>query len=92
VLLKILSRFLNPLVLILLFAAAISALTGDVGSLVIISTIGSATAPYFHVDETSVSVKGKNGYVWVLASMEHVAFFILRPERVRPSAPCSRIS
>jgi P-type Mg2+ transporter len=38
-LLKILSRFRNPLVLILLFAAAISALTGDVGSLVIISAI-----------------------------------------------------
>jgi transposase len=28
-----------------------------------------------HVDETSVSVKGKNGYVWVLANMEHVAYF-----------------
>ncbi len=28
-----------------------------------------------HVDETSVSVKGNNGYVWVLASMEHVAYF-----------------
>ena len=38
-LLKVLSRFRNPLVLILLFAAAISALTGDVGSLVIISAI-----------------------------------------------------
>jgi Mg2+-importing ATPase len=38
-LLKILSRFRNPLVLILLAAAAISALTGDVASLVIISTI-----------------------------------------------------
>jgi Mg2+-importing ATPase len=36
---KILSRFRNPLVLILLFAAAISALTGDVGSLVIILAI-----------------------------------------------------
>ena len=36
---KILSRFRNPLVLILLAAAAISALTGDVTSLVIISTI-----------------------------------------------------
>ena len=31
--------------------------------------------PLLHVDETSVSVKGKNGYVWVLASMEHVAYF-----------------
>jgi Mg2+-importing ATPase len=38
-LLKIFSRFRNPLVLILLAAAAISALTGDVTSLVIISTI-----------------------------------------------------
>jgi hypothetical protein len=28
-----------------------------------------------HVDETSVSVKGMNGYVWVLASMEEVAYF-----------------
>ena len=31
--------------------------------------------PLLHVDETSVSVKGKNGYVWVLASMDHVAYF-----------------
>jgi P-type Mg2+ transporter len=38
-LLKILSRFRNPLVLILLGAATISALTGDVPSLVIISAI-----------------------------------------------------
>jgi predicted RecB family nuclease len=30
--------------------------------------------PLLHVDETSVSVKGKNGYVWVLASMDHVAY------------------
>src|SRR5208283_5027931 len=28
-----------------------------------------------HVDETSVSVKGNNGYVWVLTSMEEVAYF-----------------
>jgi hypothetical protein len=28
-----------------------------------------------HVDETSVSVKGKGGYVWVLTSMEDVAYF-----------------
>jgi Transposase IS66 family len=28
-----------------------------------------------HVDETSVSVRGKSGYVWVLASMEQVAYF-----------------
>jgi transposase-like protein len=27
-----------------------------------------------HVDETSVSVKDKNGYVWVLASTDHVAY------------------
>ena len=38
-LLKVLSRFRNPLVLILLAAAAISALTGDVASLVIISAM-----------------------------------------------------
>jgi len=28
-----------------------------------------------HVDETSISVGGTNGYVWVLASMEKVAYF-----------------
>jgi predicted RecB family nuclease len=28
-----------------------------------------------HVDETSVSVMGKNSYVWVLTSMEEVAYF-----------------
>jgi predicted RecB family nuclease len=28
-----------------------------------------------HVDETSVSVMGKDSYVWVLASMEEVAYF-----------------
>jgi len=28
-----------------------------------------------HVDETSVSVKGKDGYVWVLTSLEGVAYF-----------------
>jgi predicted RecB family nuclease len=28
-----------------------------------------------HVDETSVSVRGINGYVWALASMEEVAYF-----------------
>jgi len=28
-----------------------------------------------HVDETSVSVMGKSGYVWVLTSMEDVAYF-----------------
>jgi hypothetical protein len=33
------------------------------------------TGSLLHVDETSVSVKGKNGYVWVLASMEQVAYF-----------------
>ncbi len=37
--LKFLSRFRNPLVLILLAAAAISALTGDLASFIIISTI-----------------------------------------------------
>jgi predicted RecB family nuclease len=30
--------------------------------------------PLLHVDETNVSVKGKNGYVWVLASMDTVAY------------------
>lgn len=38
-LLKFLNRFLNPLVLILIVASAISAFTGDVASFVIISTI-----------------------------------------------------
>jgi predicted RecB family nuclease len=28
-----------------------------------------------HVDETSISVRGVNGYVWALASMEEVAYF-----------------
>ncbi len=28
-----------------------------------------------HVDETSVSVKGKDGYVWVLTSLDEVAYF-----------------
>ena len=37
--LKFLSRFRNPLVIILLVAAVISALTGDLASLIIISTI-----------------------------------------------------
>lgn len=36
---KFLSRFRNPLVLILLVAAAISALTGDLASFIIIATI-----------------------------------------------------
>ncbi len=38
-LLKVLTRFRNPLVLVLLFAASISAATGDVASFLIISTI-----------------------------------------------------
>ena len=37
--LKFLSRFRNPLVIILLVAAAISALTGDLASFIIVSTI-----------------------------------------------------
>ena len=37
--LKFLSRFRNPLVIILLAAAVISALTGDLTSFIIISTI-----------------------------------------------------
>ena len=28
-----------------------------------------------HVDETSIGVKGKEGYVWVLTSLEEVAYF-----------------
>src|SRR5271168_1778641 len=28
-----------------------------------------------HIDETSISVRGVNGYVWVLTSMEEVAYF-----------------
>jgi hypothetical protein len=28
-----------------------------------------------HIDETSISVRGINGYVWVLTSMEEVAYF-----------------
>jgi predicted RecB family nuclease len=28
-----------------------------------------------HVDETSISVKGRDGYVWALTSMEEVAYF-----------------
>ena len=28
-----------------------------------------------HIDETSISVRGFNGYVWVLTSMEEVAYF-----------------
>jgi hypothetical protein len=28
-----------------------------------------------HVDETSISVRGVNGYVWVLTNMEEVAYF-----------------
>ena len=33
------------------------------------------TGGLLHIDETSVSVKGRNGYVWVLASMDQVAYF-----------------
>ena len=33
------------------------------------------TGSLLHVDETSVSVKGRNGYVWILASMDQVAYF-----------------
>ena len=33
------------------------------------------TGRLLHVDETSVGVKGKNGYVWVLTSLEEVAYF-----------------
>ena len=49
--LKFLSRFRNPLVLILLAAAAISALTGDLASFIIISTIVLTSAVLDTVQE-----------------------------------------
>jgi Mg2+-importing ATPase len=49
--LKFLSRFRNPLVLILLAAAAISALTGDLASFIIISTIVLMSAALDTVQE-----------------------------------------
>src|SRR6516164_6438916 len=49
--LKFLSRFHNPLVIILLVAAAISALTGDLTSLIIISTIVLISAALDTVQE-----------------------------------------
>jgi hypothetical protein len=33
------------------------------------------SGPLLHIDETSISVRGVNGYVWVLTSMEEVAYF-----------------
>jgi predicted RecB family nuclease len=36
---------------------------------------GLCSGRLLHVDETSISVKGRNGYVWVLTSMEEVAYF-----------------
>jgi predicted RecB family nuclease len=33
------------------------------------------TGSLLHIDETSISVKGKSGYVWVLANMDQVAYF-----------------
>jgi predicted RecB family nuclease len=36
---------------------------------------GLCSGRLLHVDETSVSVKGRDGYVWVLTSMEEVAYF-----------------
>ena len=33
------------------------------------------SGPLLHVDETSVSVMGKDSYVWVLTSMQEVAYF-----------------
>jgi len=33
------------------------------------------TGNLLHVDETSISVGGNNGYIWVLAGMEHVVYF-----------------
>ena len=49
--LKFLSRFRNPLVLILLAAAAVSALTGDLASFIIISTIVLMSAALDTVQE-----------------------------------------
>ena len=49
--LKFLSRFRNPLVIILLVAAVISALTGDLASLIIISTIVLMSAALDTVQE-----------------------------------------
>ena len=49
--LKFLSRFRNPLVLILLAAAAVSALTGDLASFIIISTIVLTSAVLDTVQE-----------------------------------------
>jgi transposase len=36
---------------------------------------GLCSGPLLHIDETSVSVMGKDSYVWVLTSMEEVAYF-----------------
>ena len=60
--LKFLSRFRNPLVIILLVAAVISALTGDLASFIIISTIVlmSAvldTAQEYRAEEAAESLK-----------------------------------
>jgi P-type Mg2+ transporter len=60
--LKFLSRFRNPLVIILLAAAVISALTGDLSSLVIISTIVLMSAVLdtvqeFRAEEAAESLK-----------------------------------
>lgn len=33
------------------------------------------TGNLLHVDETTISVGGNTGYIWVLAGMEHVAYF-----------------
>jgi P-type Mg2+ transporter len=49
--LKFLSRFRNPLVLILLAAGAVSALTGDLASFIIISTIVLISATLDTVQE-----------------------------------------
>jgi Mg2+-importing ATPase len=49
--LKFLSRFRNPLVLVLLFAASVSALTGDLASFIIISTIVLVSAALDTVQE-----------------------------------------
>ena len=60
--LKFLSRFRNPLVIVLLAAAVISALTGDLTSLIIISTIvlisaGLDTVQEYRAEEAAEHLK-----------------------------------
>ena len=45
-----------------------------------------------HVDETSVSVRGANCYVWVLASLEEVVYIYTLTREGDTIRLCSRIS